>query len=208
MKIIDISVPISNRLPQYPGDPQVRVEPALLLEQGDGATVSRITLGDHSGTHLDAPGHQLPGGAALDAVPLSLLMGRALVADVRGEAEIGAEQLRKLPLRGEERLLLKTDNSLLWELPGFQPGYAALSADGADYLVRCGMRLVGIDYLSIEKFGGDGSVHRTLLKNGMIILEGLDLSAVSAGVYELICLPLRMAGGYGAPARAVLRQTR
>jgi arylformamidase len=163
-------------------------------------------MGDHSGTHLDAPGHQLPGGASLDAVPLSLLMGRALVADLRGATEIGVRQLERLPLRGEERLLLKTDNSLLWDQPGFRSEYVALSVEGAGYLVRSGIRLVGIDYLSIERFGGDGSVHRTLLENGVIILEGLDLSTVSAGLFELICLPLRIAGGNGAPARAVLRE--
>lgn len=206
MKIIDISAPLTNGLPTYPGDPEIRIEPALLLEKGDGATVSRITMGDHAGTHLDAPGHHLPGGAALDAVPLSLLMGRALVADLRGVPEIGVRELESLPLTGEERLLMKTDNSLLWSRPGFQAGYVALSKEGASYLVRSGIRLVGIDYLSIERFGGDGSVHRTLLENGVVILEGLDLSAVSAGVFELVCLPLRIPGGNGAPARAVLRQ--
>jgi arylformamidase len=206
MRIVDISVPLSNGFPVYPGDPDVKIEPSLLLERGDGANVSRLSLGDHSGTHLDAPGHLLPSGASLDAVSLSLLMGRALVADLRGAAEIGVRQLEGLPLRGEERLLLKTDNSLLWDQPGFRPEYVALSVEGAGYLVRSGIRLVGIDYLSIEKFGGDGSVHRTLLENGVIILEGLDLSTVSAGLFELICLPLRIAGGNGAPARAVLRE--
>jgi arylformamidase len=206
MRIVDISPPLTNGFPAYPGDPEVVIEPALLLEQGDGATVSRISMGDHSGTHLDAPGHQLPGGASLDTVPLSLLMGRALVADLRGATEIGVEQLEKLPLGGEERLLLKTDNSLLWNKPGFRPDYVALSVEGAEYLAGSGIRLLGIDYLSIEKFGGDGRVHRTLLENGIIILEGLDLSSACAGVYELICLPLRIAGGNGAPARAVLRE--
>jgi arylformamidase len=206
MTLFDISIPLTNELPIYPGDPEFGIEPVLLLEKGDGAAVSRITMGDHSGTHLDAPGHQLPGGATLDAVPLSLLMGRALVADLRGVTEIGARELESLALHGEERLLLKTDNSLLWNRPGFQRGYVALSAEGADYLVGSGIRLVGIDYLSIERFGGDGRVHRTLLENGVIILEGLDLSAVSAGIYELVCLPLRIPGGNGAPARAVLRQ--
>jgi arylformamidase len=206
MRIVDISVPLTTGFPVFPGDPEVRIEPTLLLEQGDGAAVSRISMGDHSGTHLDAPGHQLPGGASLDTVPLSLLMGRALVADLRGATEIGVEQLENLPLRGEERLLLKTDNSLLWNQPGFRPEYVALSVEGAGYLVRSGIRLLGIDYLSIERFGGDGSVHRALLENGVIILEGLDLSTVSAGLFDLICLPLRIAGGNGAPARAVLRE--
>lgn len=206
MEILDISAPLTDGLPTYPGDPEFLMEPVLQLEKGDGAAVSRITMGDHAGTHLDAPGHHLPGGATLDTVPLSLLMGRVLVADLRGAPEIGVRELQSLPLAGEERLLLKTDNSLLWKRRGFQAGYVGLSAEGADFLTRTGIRLVGIDYLSIEKFGGDGSVHRTLLKNGVIILEGLDLSFASAGVYDLVCLPLRIPGGNGGPARAVLRQ--
>jgi len=206
MAIYDISVPIHEGLAAYPGDPRVRMEPALMLARGDGANVTRITLADHSGTHLDAPGHMLEGGATLDSIPLSLFLGRALVADLRGTAEIGPEELEKLSLRGEERLLLKTDNSRLWEGGAFRPDYVPLSGAGAEYLAGTGIRLVGIDYLSIERFGGDGGVHRTLLGNGIVILEGLDLSAVAPGVYELICLPLRIAGGGGAPARAVLRE--
>lgn len=206
MKIIDISVPLAAGLPSWPGDPLLLIEPLLQLEQGDGARVSRITLGDHSGTHLDTPAHMLESGATLDAIPLSQLLGRALVADLRGCAAIGPAELAGLPLAGEERLLLRTDNSALWTRPEFCPDFIALTAAGAEYLVSRGIRLVGIDYLSIESFHGDGAVHRTLLGNGVVILEGLDLSAVPAGVYELLCLPLRIAGGAGAPARAILRQ--
>jgi arylformamidase len=206
MRIFDISVPLAEGLPFWPGDPSFSLEPVLLLEKGDGARVSRISLGDHSGTHLDAPAHMLENGANLDDISLSLLMGRALVADFRGCAEIGLLELEGLPLGGEERLLLRTDNSALWAEPDFCPDFVALTAEGAEYLVSKGIRLVGIDYLSIESFGGDGSVHRTLLGNDSVILEGLDLSAVPAGVYELVCLPLRISGGAGAPARAVLRQ--
>jgi len=206
MRIFDISVPLAEGLPTWPGDPCLSQEPVLQLEKGDGARVSRITLGDHTGTHLDAPAHMLENGATLDEIPLSLLMGRALVADLRGCAEIGLPELAGLPLAGEERLLLRTDNSALWTNPQFCPDFIALTAEGAAYLVSQGVRLVGIDYLSIESFHGDGSVHRTLLGNGVVILEGLDLSQVSAGLYELVCLPLRIAGGAGAPARAVVRQ--
>jgi arylformamidase len=176
------------------------------LEKGDGARVSRITLGDHSGTHLDTPAHMLENGSTLDDIPLALLIGRALVADLRGCAEIGLRELEGLPLAGEERLLLRTDNSLLWAKPDFCPDFVALTAEGAEYLLSKGIRLVGIDYLSIESFHGDGTVHRTLLGNGVVILEGLDLADVPAGLYELVCLPLRIAGGAGAPARALLRQ--
>jgi arylformamidase len=205
MQIFDISVPLAAGLPSWPGDPCLEVEPVLLLEKGDGARVSRITLGDHSGTHLDTPAHMLEDGASLDDIPLSSLMGRALVADLRGCAAIGLRELEGLPLAGEERLLLRTDNSSLWTKPDFCPDFVALTPEGAEYLVSKGIRLVGIDYLSIESFNGDGSVHRTLLGNGVVILEGLDLSVIPAGVYELICLPLRIAGGAGAPVRAVLR---
>lgn len=206
MRIYDFSVPISEGLPVYPGDPPPAVEPVLLLSRGDGAEVSRITLGDHAGTHIDAPGHMLAGGMTVEAVPLSLLMGRALVADLRGAGAIGPAELARLPLTGEERLLLKTDNSSLWEMSDFRRDHVALTEAGADFLVRAGIGLAGIDYLSIERFGGGGSVHRRLLEAGVVILEGLDLSAVAEGIYELICLPLRLPGAGGAPARAVLRQ--
>ncbi|MDD2335761.1 MAG: cyclase family protein [Geobacteraceae bacterium] len=206
MRIFDISVPLASGLPSWPGDPCLLLEPVLQLEKGDGARVSRITLGDHSGTHLDTPAHMLENGATLDGISLSRLMGRALVADLRGCGEIGLSELQGLPLAGEERLLLRTDNSSLWTKPDFCPDFVALNPEGAEYLLSKGIRLVGIDYLSIESFKGDGSVHRTLLGNDVVILEGLDLSEVPAGVYELVCLPLRIAGGAGAPARAVLRQ--
>jgi arylformamidase len=206
MKMYDISVPLAEGLPTWPGDPRLLIEPVLQLEKGDGARVSRITLGDHSGTHLDTSAHILENGTTLDDIPLSLLLGRALVADLRGCAAISLAELAGLPLAGEERLLLRTDNSALWSRPDFSPDFVALTAEGAEYLVSQGIRLVGIDYLSIESFSGDGTVHRTLLGNDVVILEGLDLSEVPAGVYELVCLPLRIAGGAGAPARAILRQ--
>jgi arylformamidase len=206
MNIFDISVPLAVGLPTWPGDPCFLSEPVLLLEKGDGARVSRVTLGDHSGTHLDAPAHMLADGATLDGSSLPLLMGPALVADLRGMAEIGIKELAGLPLTGVERLLLKTNNSLLWQKAEFCREFVALSTAGAEFLVSKGVRLVGIDYLSIEKFGGDGSVHRILLGHEVLILEGLDLSAVPGGVYDLVCLPLRIAGGAGAPARAILRQ--
>lgn len=206
MRIFDISVPLAAGLPTWPGDPCFQLEPVLLLEQGDEARVARLTLGDHSGTHLDAPAHMLADGSNLDSFSLSRLMGPALVADLRGVTEIGVQELAGLPLAGVERLLLKTDNSRLWDRAEFCREFAALSAAGAELLVSKGIRLVGIDYLSIERFGGDGSVHHILLGNEVLILEGLDLAAVPAGEYELICLPLRITGAAGAPARAILRQ--
>ncbi len=206
MKIYDISIPLSGDVPIYPGDPPVIIEPALRVERGDGANVSRISLSTHSGTHIDAPRHIRDQGVSVDHLSLSLLAGRALVAEVGGTKKIGRRELERLPIKGEERLLLKTENSLLWSHPGFVEDYASLTEDGADYLVGIGIRLIGIDYLSIEPFEGDGAIHQKLLEHGIVILEGLNLNGVVRGIYELICLPIKIQGGDGAPARAILRQ--
>jgi arylformamidase len=206
MKIYDITVPLANDLPVYPGDPRVEIEPVLALAKGDTFNVSRLIMSTHSGTHIDPPHHLSDHGISVDHLPLSLLIGEALVAEVAGVTAIGRAELARLPLKGTERLLLKTDNSNLWDHPGFNEDYACLTPDGASFLVDAGVRLVGIDYLSIERFAGDGEVHRFLLGNGVVIVEGLNLKGVAAGRYELICLPLKIRGGDGAPARAVLRR--
>jgi arylformamidase len=204
MDLYDISVPLSAALPVYPGDPAVALE--QLAPSDDGAvSVTRLTLGTHSGTHLDAPRHVRHDGATMDEIPLDRLMGPATVLEIREDGEIDRRLLHRLPVQGAERLLFKTGNSRLWRQPGFCRDYSALTEDGAAWLVEAGVRLVGIDYLSIEAFSGSGRVHRILLDAGVLILEGLDLSAVPPGPYELICLPLAVAGGDGAPARAVLR---
>jgi arylformamidase len=205
MKIYDITVPISPSLPVFPGDPQVKIEPVTRIAQGDPANVSAITMSSHCGSHIDVPRHYSDQGISVDHLPLTLLVGKALVADLRGVTEIGEKALARLPLAGVERLLLRTDNSLLWEREGFYENYAHLTREGAEYLVRTKVQLVGIDYLSIERFDGSGEVHRLLLGNGTVILEGINLDGVDAGDYELICLPLKIGGGDGAPVRAVLR---
>ncbi len=206
MKLHDISVQLAQHTPCYPGDPQVIVESALSLENGDGAHVSRITLGSHSGTHLDAPRHVLGDAPPMSSLPLSLFIGKALVADVRNRNEIGPGDLKDLPLSGVRRLLLKTDNSRLWKTRRFCPQHVSLTEAGAVHLLETDIELVGIDYLSIEGHGGSGIIHRMLLEKGIVILEGLDLSRVDAGRYELICLPLKTAAEDGAPARAILRE--
>jgi len=207
MKIYDISVALSEELPVFPGDPPVEIEPVTRLARGDSANVSRISFSTHSGTHLDPPLHFNDHGRSIDSLPLSLFVGRALVAEITGIQAIGREALGPLPLEGEERLLLKTNNSRLWDQPGFPGDFAHLTPDGARYLVEKGIKLVGIDYLSIESIHGEGEVHRGLLDNGVVILEGLNLAGVAAGSYELICLPLKIKGGDGGPVRAVLRTT-
>jgi arylformamidase len=205
MKIYDISIPLSESLPIYPGDPPIIVEPALAIGKGDGVNVSRISMSTHSGTHIDAPLHVDDRGVSVDHLSLSLLNGRALVAEVGGTKKIGRRELEQLPIKGEERLLLKTENSVLWSRPDFVEDYACLTEDGADYLIGIGIRLIGIDYLSIEAFDGDGGIHRMFLEHGIVILEGLNMNEVASGIYELICLPMKIRGGDGAPARAILR---
>jgi arylformamidase len=194
--IIDISRPIGPDTPVWPGDPPVVVEPVARLEAGDPADVSRLTLGTHTGTHVDPPAHFVPGGATVDALALDVLVGPAVVADVNAAGPVDRAALESLSLpEGTTRLLLKT---------GADSG--ALTADGAQWLVDRGVSLVGADTLSIEPETEDYPVHRTLLGAGVVIVEGLDLRAVTPGPYQLVCLPLRIAGGDGAPARAVLIQ--
>lgn len=204
MKIYDISVALSADLPVFPGDPAVVIEPVMKLDRGDGANVSRITISSHSGTHLDPPRHFNDDGITMDQIPLSLLMGKVLLVEITGIKSISRAELEKFTLRGEKRLLIKTDNSLLWKSPSFNRDFSHLTEDGARYLVEMGIELVGIDYLSVERIDGDGSVHRRLLDNGVIILEGLNMEVVPPGNYELICLPLKVKDGDGAPARAIL----
>jgi arylformamidase len=204
MNIYDISVAICEDLPVFPGDPPVRIEPVTRLTSGDAANVSRISMSTHSGTHLDPPRHFSDHGISVDRIPLSLLMGPALVVELPGITDITGDDLGRLPILGEERLLLKTANSLLWSKPAFCGDYSSLTPDGARFLVDIGVKLVGIDYLSIERLDGDGEVHRILLDNGVVILEGLNLTGVAAGSYELVCLPLKIADGDGAQARALL----
>lgn len=205
MRIHDITVPLSAELPAYPGDPSVVISPWSSIAGGDLANVSRITLCSHSGTHLDPPRHFSDKGASVDQIPLELLIGRALVVEIPGVTLIGPEQLKRLRLRGVQRLLLKTDNSGLWKEDGFRNDFAALSLEGAKFLVEIGIKLIGIDYLSVESAEGNGEVHRLLLDSGVLILEGITLADVAPGEYELICLPLKIKNGDGAPVRAILR---
>ena len=206
MALIDISLPIREGMIVYEGDPGILVSSALSLDRGDPANVSTLRLGSHTGTHVDAPLHFIPGGASVDTLDLDVLIGRALVAEVKTDRMIERAHLEALPLAGHTRVLLKTLNSALWDRGSFAREYVALAEDAARLLIERGVKLVGVDYLSIEAFGATGHpVHRTLLGAGLVILEGLDFRRVSPGVYELYCLPLRIAGGDGSPCRAILR---
>lgn len=206
MAIIDISVPISSALPIYPGDPPVLISALPIPTEGEPFRTSRLSFGTHTGTHIDAPSHLLPDGLPVDQIPLELLLGPCLVVDVAGhDGEIDVGLLKKLPVRGETRLLFRTRNSAFWEWSQVVEDFTALTPAAASWLVDSGVRLVGIDYLSVERSHRQGKVHRILLDAGVVILEGLNLVGVERGEYELICLPLKLSGADGAPCRAVLR---
>ncbi|HWI40639.1 MAG TPA: cyclase family protein [Verrucomicrobiae bacterium] len=202
MKIYDISVPLSPDTPTYPGDPPVEILPQARLET-DGYATSRLSLSSHSGTHLDAPAHFLAGKGGIDTISPEVTCGRTLVVETAAR-EIGKAELDLPEIRGCTRLLLKTPNSALWREGAARPGLSYLTVEGARFLAGSGVGLLGIDWLSVEEFGGDGEVHRELLGAGVAILEGIDLSQVPPGWYGLYCLPLKISGGDGAPARAIL----
>ncbi|HEY5075793.1 MAG TPA: cyclase family protein [Pyrinomonadaceae bacterium] len=208
MAIYDITVPIRAGMPVYEGDPGIEIKAWSALAKGDSANVSFLQFGAHTGTHVDAPAHFIEGARKIDALSLDVLIGPARVIRVPDEvAEINPDFLAKCDLDQVERVLFHTRNSNFWN-EGFRKDFTHLSPEAADRLVGLGVKLVGTDYLSIEKFhSGHHRTHLALLSHNVVIVEGLNLSAVPAGDYELICLPLKIAegAGDGAPARAVLR---
>jgi arylformamidase len=205
MRIIDISVPNGPGQHVYPGDPPPRIDAARQIVRGDVCNLSLLTLGSHTGTHVDAPYHFLDDGPRLGDVPIDRMVGPALVADLRGRPAVDAAALRDVPIARGDILLCRTDNSRRWEAPEFQRDFVYLTADAATLLVERGVKAVGMDYLSIERFGStDFVVHRTLLGAGVFVIEGLDLRVVDPGRYTLVCLPLKFPTLDGAPARAVL----
>lgn len=204
--IYDVSLPIVNGGLVYPGNPDIHIELQQAIAQGAGANVSSLAFGSHTGTHVDAPKHFFDDGAGVDTLPLNVLMGPAVLIVMADDVmAVGEEQLRLHELKGHTRVLIKTRNSSYIRERDFHRDYTYLAPDGAAYLVSLGVRLVGVDYLSVEQFhSGHHRTHRTLLEQSVIIIEGLDLSAPPGGPYDLRCLPLRLAGLDGAPARAVL----
>lgn len=204
---IDVSVPISEGMLHWPDNPPVRLRRVLAIERGDGANVSALSLGVHTGTHIDAPVHFLPAGADVRALDPAVAIGRARVVEISDPVSVKRVELEPMGPQPGERLLLKTQNSSRsWYQDGFREDFVFISADAAQYLVECGVALVGVDYLSVGGFLRDGeATHRTLLEAGVTIVEGLDLTRVAPGSYTLLCLPLPLAGSDGAPARALLR---
>jgi len=206
-QITDVTLPLSPYLPVYPGDPSFESRATHRIANGDAYNVSRLSLGTHAGTHVDAPFHFEPGGATIDQLPLEVLMGRALVADV-GACDVidEAAVVAALDDRDAVRVLFKTKTSGRLRAGEFPRDYVALTPEAAEALVARRVKLVGIDSPSVEPFGSeDYAVHHALLRAGVVIVEGLDLSTIAAGDYDFTCLPLLVSGADGAPARAVLR---
>ena len=191
MEIIDVSVPVRPGMVTYPGDPEVHLERVSSIAQGEIANISRLDFGVHTGTHVDAPVHFVDGAAGAEALPLDVLVGPCVVVDGLEPAAVAT---------GAERVLFKTPNSHLWEREEFADDFVKLDGEAARALVAGGVRLVGIDYLSI----GDEEAHHVLLEAGVVAVEGLDLRRVEPGEYRLVCAPLKLVGSDGAPARVLL----
>lgn len=209
MPIFDITVTITPSLPVWPGDPPVALTQPAHLARGDAYTLTRLDISAHTGTHLDAPAHFLAGGVGVETLDLNVLIGPALVVDARGRGHLTANALEALAIPpGVQRLLLRTDNSALWQrnLTSFAEDFVAIAPSGAAWLVEHGVKLVGIDYLSVAPFDDSVPTHQILLGAGVIAVEGLDLRAIEPGAYQLICLPIKIHGADGAPCRAVLVQ--
>jgi arylformamidase len=207
----DISVPLQAGLPIFEGDPSFHIEYAFSIAGGASYNVSRVDMGVHSGTHFDAPLHVIDGAPGSDSIPLEAGLGPAWVVNATEltDAAITAADLATLDIpAGETRLLFKTRNSALWAQPAFQESFVGLDESAAAELVARGVRLVAIDYLSIGPFGAAVETHQALLGAGVAILEGIDLRNVEPGPIELLCLPIRLIGSDGVPARALVRPRR
>lgn len=201
---IDISLRLHPDMPVWPGSPGVRVGQTRTIAGGNPANESKLEMDVHCGTHVEAPLHFIDGAGAMGTIPLSVLVGPAHVEHVEAADAIGPDELRGVP-PGTERLLLRTTNSDRWQAAEpFREDYVALTLDGARWIAEQGIRLVGVDYLSVQRWGDDPETHRVLMRAGVAILEGIDLHDVPAGDYRLTCLPLRLDTTEAAPARAIL----
>jgi arylformamidase len=203
MEVFDVSVTLSKETIVYPGDPKVSLRKLKNIKE-DGFSLSELSLGLHSGTHVDAPSHYLPKGKSVDKLPL--IAGAAKVFDLSAvKEEITVDDLRGCDISSGDVVLFRTRNSSLWKRKKFSRTYVSISVEGARYLVRKKVAAVGIDYLSVEAFDSfDGCVHKILLTKDIPIIEGLDLGKITPGAYTLVCLPLKIVGGEAAPARCIL----
>ena len=208
MTIYDISLVISADLPVWPDDPPVEVVLASSMDKGDRINITRLAISAHTGTHVDAPNHFLNNHSTVESMDLEVLTGPCYVTQLPDDVdEISAEVLERVPIGANTtRLLFGTRNSKLWASgeKQFRKDFVAVSQDGAEWLVAHGVKLVGVDYLSVAAFEDPFQTHLALLEAGVVILEGLDLSRVPRGFYDLYCLPLKILGADGAPARTIL----
>ena len=210
MKIYDVTIPLSENIPTFPGDPTVAIDLCNAIAKGDAANVSKLSFGAHTATHVDAPNHFIDGAKRVHELDLEKLVGKVRVVELNAD-EPAVEPKHVENLENVERVLFKTRNSQFWSEPekGFRQDFTYISPAAARILVAKGVKLVGIDYLSVEKFGAKSfDTHLILLEKEVVIIEGLDLREISAGDYEITCLPLKYIGstGDGAPARTILRQ--
>jgi arylformamidase len=205
MKVYDVSLTVAEGMLAYPGDPDFRRRPFKSVKNGQGSNLSVLTMGSHTGTHVDAPRHIFDGTAGIDRVGPEILVGPCLVLEIKGNCMVELEQLKHAKLKGCTRILFKTANSRQIGRRRFNRGFTALTGAAAGYLVKKGIRLVGVDYLSVDRFhSGDHPAHRIFLKAGVVIIEGLNLKNIRPGKYELFCGPLKIRDGDGAPARVFL----
>lgn len=207
MTLFDISLTISEDFPTWPGDPPIELKMISQIEKGDLANVTHLSAPVHMGTHVDAPDHFLGNGKTVEDIPLDYLVGPVLVLEMSSPEVITAGDLDAFVIpEGTRRILFKTSNSEYWKEEGhtFQENFVALGPDAAARLVDLGLIVVGVDYLSVAPFSEPVPTHKILLEAGVLIIEGLDLSRISAGDYKLFCLPLKIAGSDGAPARVLL----
>lgn len=210
MKFHDVSVLISEDMPVWPGDPGISMTLASSLDQGNDANVTRLAMGVHTGTHIDAPFHFEANGKSIEQLQIDTLIGSCKVFELPEiKGGIGPNDIEKFDIEGETRILFKTKNSIWWKTDErkFQKDFVYITEEGAKLLISLGVKLVGIDYLSVESFGSsDYATHHLFLRNQVVIIEGLNLSDISPGEYELIALPLRLKGADGSPARVILRE--
>ena len=204
---IDVSVTVRHGMPHWPDNPPIVLERSMDIGRGDGCNLSHLAMGVHSGTHIDGPVHFVHQAAGVDEMPLTATMGAARVIEIAHPRQVTAAELRGHALQAGERVLFRTSNSgRCWNTDKFVEDFVYISAEAAGDLAEMGVQAVGVDYLSVGGYHADGAkIHHILLAAGIWIIEGLDLSAVRAGRYELICLPVKLHGSDGAPARAILR---
>lgn len=203
----DISTPMHEDMPVWPEDPPFRLKKIKSFAKGDGVNVSKIKCCLHSGTHVDAPLHYVDGGKAVDELDLDSLVGAACVVNLEGVKSVTAQDLEKLDIAEDiNRILIRTSNSKHLKDKKFWKEYVSLTEDAATWIVERGMRLVGVDYLSIAPYEDGEKIHKILLENDVVVVEGLNLDNIKSGIYDLTCLPIRIKGVEGAPARAILKR--